>query len=311
LKDIGNALDRSTCAPGAKRQQRPRQLSDVRKARRPGFCEAGVDNGRQPVGNILREVLERLGLGCDDLERDFVRVVTAKGHLSRQQLVEHDPERPDVSSGVHALRSADLLGSHVRKGASHSRSRVRVRVRRRRSGPAHLGDSEVEHFDERTPVRAPDAEQVCRLEIPMDDSESVRFGDRFARLQDEIDSLLDGEAPLLLQHGSEIGALQEFDHDVRSTSGQRPNVEIARHVLDVHLDSGARFSREAAHRVPVGEQAGPQELDRDPGIELKMMSCDHRTHSTHAEEAIDAVLAGQYLPFRTNLRLRGICLHHV
>ena len=89
------------------------------------------------------------------------------------------------SGGLHLLGGHVDGGSHDRGSAGSSRRPARRRVTFEMPKSSTLIDSLA--------VGALDAEQVRRLQVPVDDAERVRLRDGFASLQHEIDGLLDGQ----------------------------------------------------------------------------------------------------------------------
>jgi hypothetical protein len=171
------------------------------------------------------------------------------------QLEEDNPQGPDVRLRVDVLRGAHLLGRHV-EWRAHQGGRARHRPRSGSARVGHLRDPEVEDFDRELPVRTPHAEQVCRLEVAVHDSERVRVGDGDTSLKDEIDGLFDGKGPTLFDPGVEIPALEVLHHHVRRAVGERAHVGHASDVLALDLYGGARLTSEPGDRLGVAEGVG-------------------------------------------------------
>ena len=161
----------------------------------------------------------------------------------------------------------------------------------------NLGDPEVEHFDRRKAVRPPDAEKVRRLEIAVNDAETVRLGHRLARLQDEFDRLLATERASLLHPFREIFAFQVLHDHVRAAVFERPHVAHPRHVLTLDLRSCARFAFETSHGFGVDQRVGTQELDGHSLVEPEMSRCNDDAHPPRTEHALDAVFADEHVAF--------------
>ena len=84
------------------------------------------DDAVQFGRHIGSEGRQRRGLVLQNGGEHVARTPPGKRQLPRQQLVEHDTERPDIGAAIHLLASG-LLGRHVRH---------RPHARSRRSSPA-------------------------------------------------------------------------------------------------------------------------------------------------------------------------------
>jgi hypothetical protein len=111
-----------------------------------------------------------------------------------------------------------------------------------------LRDAEVEHLDRGRPVGAVGEKEIRGLEVAMNDAERVRLGERLARLEHELERLVDGERAALRERVREVEPLEVLHHDVRRTVGQRPHVAHLRDVLALDARCGARFAHEARGR---------------------------------------------------------------
>ena len=220
--------------------------------------------------------------------------VAVERYPAGRQLVQDDARAPRCPCARSTSRGRlHLLGRHVKRRAHHGRCLRHAHVGPGPAQPRHLRDPEVEDLDREEPVVSPDAEQIGRLQIAVDDPQPVRVGDGLARLQDELDGLLDRKRPSLLKPRAEVAALQVLHHHVRSAGLQRPDVDDARHVLALDLDRRASFPREPRHGFGIAQRVGKQELDRHPLVELDVVGSDDDAHAARAEDLVDAVLAGE------------------
>ena len=126
-----------------------------------------------------------------DLEAQLGHGLGLERPALREQLEEHDAERPDVGARVDVPRRAHLLGRHVERRAEHrarSREPGHFAARSPRIGLRH---AEVEHLDLRRAADGAREKQVLRLEIAVHDARGVRLGDGLARLQDPVGGRVD------------------------------------------------------------------------------------------------------------------------
>ena len=72
-----------------------------------------------------------------------------------------------------------------------------------------------------------------------------------------------------------------------------PTSEHPNHVLALDLGGGSRLAPEASCRVTSFGQLGVQDLHRHRLLELEVESRENEPHSALAENAVDAVLAGE------------------
>ncbi len=117
---------------------------------------------------------------------------TSVDRLASQAFREDESERPDVGPRIDLLRAPDLFGRHVRGRTEDVARRGDALT------PAlfvNLRDAEVENLHEPAVVGPLGQEQVGWLEIAVDHTHLVRFGKRFARLNDRRDGLRDREPP--------------------------------------------------------------------------------------------------------------------
>ena len=92
------------------------------------------------------------------------------------------------------------------------------------------------------------------FEIAVDDAERVRLGDGLARLEHELDGLLDRQRTRSARAAREVAPLQVLHHDVRSAGLQRPHVDDARDVLALDLDRRAGLADEPRDGLGVLER---------------------------------------------------------
>jgi hypothetical protein len=159
------------------------------------------------------------------------------------------------------------------------------------AGRGELRDPEIQHFDRGGAVRASNAEEVRRLQVPVDDPERVGIGDGLARLQHEIDRQPRRQGPVRLEQRREVRALEVLHDDVRSPVVERADVEHARHVLAMDAHGRSRLAQEARDGVGVAQSLGQQKLEGYLGIELQVLRGEDHAHAPPPEHPLHAVLA--------------------
>jgi hypothetical protein len=118
---------------------------------------------------------------------------------------------------------------------------------------------------------------------------------RDARLQDELNRLLDGQGSSLLQPRRQIPALEELHHHVRSTVIESADVEDPGYVLVLDLNSCSCLAGESRDGFRAGDQLGKQKLESHPTVELDVASRDDDAHAPYTEDTLDAVLATEHV----------------
>ncbi len=126
----------------------------------------------------------------------------------------------------------------------------------------------------------------------MDDPERVRFGDRLARLEDEVDRLQQRKRPALLEQAGNVGPGEVLHDQVGNTVLERPDVEDAGHVLALNGRRRPGFAEESSD--PLGALHGlwKEDLDRDALAEREVQRGHHDPHGSFAEDVLDLILAG-------------------
>ncbi len=116
-----------------------------------------------------------------------------EGLLTRQQFVQHDPEREDVGTGIHVVAEG-LLGRHIGHGSDQAAVAFRVQgiAGPRESGflsapGLHLGQTEVENLDPAVDVH----HDIRGFHVTVDDAAAMRgpetVGDLLDQVQDAVE----------------------------------------------------------------------------------------------------------------------------
>src|SRR5258708_39565773 len=106
----------------------------------------------------------------------------------------------------------------------------------------------------------------------MNDPQRMRLGDGDARLQNEVDGLLDRHRAALAHPRPEVSTLEKLHDHVWGAVGQGPHVEHASDVLAGDLDGCAGLPRKAGYRFLILHHGWKKEFDGDCGVELQVAS---------------------------------------
>ena len=198
------------------------------------------------------------------------------------QFVDHAPKREHVGAVVDR-QPACLLGRHVAHRPHHQ---ARRGIRGRRGivgGRRGAGQSEIEHLD--VPVARHD--DVCRLQVAMDDAAVVRGGESPGDLRAVLDRFAN-------RHRSARGdlsqrvAFEELGHGVRGLA-------FAADVVDGN-DVGMRKGGERFHlalepreRLGIAREGCRQDFDRDLASEPRVPRSINLAHAAGANGGDDLV----------------------
>ncbi len=229
---------------------------------------------------------------------DLGQRAAGEGLLVGQQLVEHHAEREHVGAPVHRLL-AHLLGRHVvgRAGGDVAGAVVLVRDAR---------DAEVEHAR----LRAPDHEDVGRLDVAVDHALAVRVGQRVGDAPHDGGGLRRRRPPAFLAQLAQVAALEQLHRDVGALVAHA-GVEHRDDVRVREAASGARLVQE--QRVEglalFRRDLEVQGLDRDEARQQRVVRRVHRAQAARADLVLERIAAdvpdGGHLVVGLGLRVGG------
>ena len=251
--------------------------------------QAALDDRLQSEGDAGDQGGQRRERLDGDLDGEGGEGLGAEGAETRQQLVEHDAQRPDVRARVDLARLADLLRRHVRRRAEGRVGGGQIVLIFTEVG--HLGDAEVENLDQRRSIGAGGEEEVGGLEVAVDDAERMRLGQRLARLQDVPHGLRDRQPLASVEHsGQRLPVEVLHDHEGDTLPGA-PHVHDPDPVLALDPRRRPRLPQESLEHLPV-EHVPQHDLDGHPLGQLPVVRGQHKPHATPPEDLLDEVLVG-------------------
>ena len=188
------------------------------------------------------------------------QLLRVQGRAARQQLVQQDAERVDVTARIDVHRAhLDLLWAHVgRRPDKLPEMRDERLVRQFHLGG--LGQSKIDDLGQRRAIGHGD-ENVRRLEIAVDDSLLVGVLDGIADPDEQFQPLGNFE---LLSVGvlGDRTSLDELHHEIRPAGLGGARIEHFRDARMVHQSQGLTFGFKAGHHLP-GVHAEFDDLQRD------------------------------------------------
>ena len=188
----------------------------------------------------------------------------------------------------------------------HARPCLSARLGPRGAWPGrHLGDAEIEDLDRWQAPRARGEEEIGRLDVAVNDPSGVRLGEGLARLAHIRRRLLRREDAALIEHRLQVGSLEVLHDDEGRAGLEPPHVVHRRDMPAVQPRDRARLAEEALHALHVAEHRRQHELDGAQLEEIDVRRRDDDAHGPDAEDALDAVLAGEDLTDPHGRRRRG------
>ncbi len=196
------------------------------------------------------------------------RQLAGEGGRPVEQLVEDTADGVGVGAAVDGL-APDLLGRHVGGRADDG-----VGPGQATGVDQQLGDPEVHHLDL---ADAGDVD-VVRLQVAVDDLVAVSGADGREQLLGDVERLVDGHPPLVLEGGAERLALDELHHDEEGFAVLVEVVDADDARVVQRRDRGCLALEAAAkRRIPRVDVA--EDLDRygdlEPGVEA-LVDDSHR-----------------------------------
>ena len=248
----------------------------------PGNCRNNLARGARRFGHLLH--------------RQGQRGVRAERDGAREHLVKNNPEAVNVRCRSQRRGARALFRRHVTWRAD-DRAHLRqclviviiVFVDR------ELGDAKVQHLDHRRQVRALLNENVCRLQIPMNQLRVVRRAHRRARLQHERHRARGIERRFVRQQVAQRATFEQFHHDVEPAVFGCAKVVHRNGIGMMHATSRARFAAKPFLRRLVADEPLAENLYGHRTIDQQMSCAIDRAHAATAERLLQTILAVEHL----------------
>ncbi|XXS96979.1 hypothetical protein WMF12_34855 [Sorangium sp. So ce363] len=120
----------------------------------------------------------------------------------------------------------------------------------------------------------------------------MRLGQPLARLQHVPHGDLDRRRPVRPQQRAEIAALEQLEDQEWIPGVEEAQIEDAGDMLAAQRRRRPPLAQEALPRRGVDQRVSAQQLERDLVPEVQVAGGHHHAHPALAEQALDAVSAG-------------------
>ncbi len=271
-------------------RERLGELGDVRVALRHLAPHAAGDDRRDPRGHVRPQRGDGLGRVLEHLGHDLGRGLGHEGRPPHEQLVEDDPERPDVRALVDALGRQQLLRATCNR-ACPSRSPSWSARRPRGRSTLEMPKSSTLTMGLRPGCSARKRLEGLRSRCTMRSAWACASASQVSSRYLTASGM--GSGPRVRKLVGEVAALQVLHDHERGAVVEATDVDDAGHVLAMDLRRRAGLAREALDDLGDALRVREQALDRDPLVELHVPGRDHDAHAALAEDPFDQVLASQ------------------
>ena len=282
---------RGPCRPAPLRPGASRTTRLLRRRSPDPTVEFGPHRGsrRRPVGRVLgqHEAKEVVEIASQSGEELAGRNVPPPGPPPDEHLVEKDPHRVEVASGIDRLRIPSLFGGEVGR---------RIESRRRIgrgpwSGPGWGGESRHPEIGDLDP--SPLIEQdVGRLDIPVDDAGIVSHLERGENRPHDLDRSRNRQPPAA-QEGLDRGRCSRPRthplHDQVVDLTLPASIEQRHDVRMIEESEELRLSLEPIGGRPSPREIASQDLDRDLRLGAPIAGQIDGSHPSSTEDPLQAI----------------------
>ena len=223
--------------------------------------------------------------------------------------VKNNTQRIEIATRIDGA-TRTLLWRHVRRRTEHGTNRCNA------FGILlewHLGNAEIEHFDGRRVTCPRDEHHVFGLEISMDDVMRMRGSERTGNLLSDVEGELWCESLVPPETVPQAFAFHVLEHEVERAILEPPEISGHGNILVVNARRRDGLALEARHSFRVTRHLGVKNLECDGFAQLYVRGTVNRTHSTLANQLLDAIAIGNQLAnerLRCRLRLFGHAFWH-
>ena len=227
------------------------------------------------------------------------RLAADRGRAGQEFIQDH-AQGVDVGPHVDVERvERRLLGGHVERGSGDRAERREQALLAQLHPAGGLGQAEVDHRGDRDAVVVLD-QDVCRLQVAVDDPLLVRVLHGRANLPEERQAFGQAEAVLVAIVG-QGDALDQFHDEERVPTLGRPGVEHMGDMRVIHDRQGLPLGVEPGQDRP-GVHPRLDQLQRHHPLDrLELLGQIHQTHAAFADLLADLVAARDGGPDRRGL----------
>jgi hypothetical protein len=290
---VGNVTERT-------RAERIEQLARVLETVLGFLVEQAPDDRFDRCRHFDRRIFagqrRRIGGDLHPEQRHFALGV--EGAHACQHFEQDRAERIKIRARVHGLPER-LLWGHVFGRAVHH-PQLRQHLPRIAGADAtgelanrHLGDAEIEHFDEVGVTVAHDEHDVLRLQIAVDDSENRRPRQGGGNLMRDVQRAPRLERTLL-DDVAQARALDVFEHQEESAVFELAEVSGRRNVGVLDVGRGHRFALETSDHLGQARHLRMEHFDGESLAHEDVLGEVHRAHSSFPEQRLDPIALGEH-----------------